>query len=91
MRAVGPRGLIPAPLAVVIDRERRAWIRFVIVVLAGAGGEVLGYWQRLPFWDTLVPLLFGAAAYYLTMGIATPPYRRDENVRYWRGRRIDDN
>lgn len=90
MRSVGSRGLVPASLGVVIDRERRAWIRFLIVVLAAACGEVLGYWQRLPFWDTLLPLLFGAAAYYLTQGIALPPSRRDGNVRYWRGRRIDD-
>lgn len=73
-----------------IGRERRAWLRFLIVVAAAAVGETLGYWQRLPFWDTLLPLLFGGAAYYVTIGLDTPRYRRD-NVRYWRGRKIDDN
>jgi len=75
----------------VIDRERRAWLRLVIVVAAAALGETVGLWQRLPFSDTVLPLLFGAAAFYLTMGFGAPRYRRDGNVRYWRGRKIDDN
>jgi hypothetical protein len=74
-----------------MDRERRAWVRFLIVVAAAAFGETIGFWQRLPSSDLLLPLLFGGAAYYLTMGIGGPRYRRDGNVRYWRGRRIDDD
>ena len=74
-----------------MDRERRAWIRLIIVVAAAALGETLGISQRLPFTETLLPLLFGAAAYYLTMPFGAPGYRSSGNVRYWRGRRIDDN
>jgi hypothetical protein len=74
-----------------IDRERRAWLRFLIVIAAAALGETLGVWQRLPFSDTVMPLLFGGAAFYLTMGMTAPRYRSDGNVRYWRGRKIDDN
>ncbi len=74
-----------------IDRERRAWIRLVIVVAAAALGETIGIWQRLPWSDVLPPLFFGGAAFYLTMGLGTPRVRRDGNVRYWRGRRLDDN
>ncbi len=72
------------------DRERGAWIRFLIVIAAAALGETLGYWQRLPFSDSVLPLLFGGAAFYLTMGMTGPRYRSDGNVRYWRGRKIDD-
>ena len=74
-----------------IDRERRAWIRFLIVVAAAAVGETIGIWQRLPSSDVLLPLLFGGAAFYLTAGIAAPRDRGGGNVRYWRGKRIDDN
>jgi hypothetical protein len=74
-----------------IDRERRAWIRFLIVVAAAAFGETLGVWQHLPSSDVLLPLLFGGAAFYLTMGVGGPGARGGGNVRYWRGRRIDDN
>ena len=74
-----------------IDRERRAWLRFLIVLVAAAFGETLGVWQRLPFSDTVLPLLFGGAAFYLTMGMTAPRYRSNGNVRYWRGRKIDDD
>ena len=74
-----------------MDRERRAWLRFLIIIAAAALGETVGIWQRLPSSDLLLPLLFGGAAYYLTMGLDTPGYRHNGNVRYWRGRRIDDN
>ena len=74
-----------------IDRERRAWLRFAVVIAAAALGETLGVWQRLPFSDTVLPLLFGGAAFYLTLGSGAPRRRGDGNVRYWRGRRIDDD
>ncbi len=74
-----------------MDRERRAWVRFLIIIAAAALGETIGIWQRLPSSDLLLPLLFGGAAYYLTMGLTAPRYRSNGNVRYWRGRRIDDD
>ena len=89
MRAMGPRGVVPAEGPRVIDRERRAWLRFLIVVAAAALGETVGIWQRLPSSDRLLPLLFGGAAFYLTMGMNAP--RARNNVRYWRGRKLDDN
>jgi len=74
-----------------MDRERRAWLRFLIVIAAAALGETLGLWQRLPSSDLLLPLLFGGAAFYLTTGLGAPRRRSSENVRYWRGRRIDED
>ena len=74
-----------------MDRERRAWLRFLVVIAAAALGETFGFWLGLPYSDSLLPLLFGGAAFYLTMGITAPRYRSAGNVRYWRGRRIDDN
>jgi uncharacterized membrane protein AbrB (regulator of aidB expression) len=74
-----------------MDRERRAWVRFLIVIAAAALGETIGIWQRLPSSDLLVPLLFGGTAFYLTMGLTAPRHRSNGNVRYWRGRKIDDD
>ncbi len=74
-----------------IDRERRAWLRFLVVVVAAALGETIGVWQHLPSSDLLLPLLFGAAAFYLTMGMTAPRNRNKGSVRYWRGGRLDDD
>lgn len=74
-----------------IDRERRAWLRLLVVVAAAALGETIGIWQQLPSSDLLLPLLFGAVAFALTRALTASGYRGDGNVRYWRGRRIDDN
>jgi len=37
------------------------------------------------------PSKAGAAAFYLTAGLGVPRYRSNGNVRYWRGRKIDDD
>lgn len=71
------------------DHERRAWVRFLIVVAAGALGETVGIWLRVPSSDLLMPLLFGGAAFYLTLDRGSTGGRGGDNVRYWRGRRLN--
>ena len=71
------------------DRERRAWLRLLIVVAAGALGETVGFWLRVPSSDLLMPLLFGGAAFYLTQDRGSTGGRGGDNVRYWRGRRLN--
>jgi len=89
---MGQRRVVPLVEAVVSPQAGRTWLRFLIVILAGAAGETLGIVTGLPSSDLLVPLLFGGAAYYLTAGM-DPPFRprRGGEEKYWRGRRIDDN
>ena len=71
------------------DRERRAWLRFLIIVVAGALGETVGIWLGVPSSDLLMPVLFGAAAFYLTMDRSSTGGRGGDNVRYWRDRRLN--
>jgi hypothetical protein len=71
------------------DRERRAWLRFLVIVAAGALGETVGIWLRAPSSDLLFPVLFGGAAFFLTMERGVGGGRSDDNVRYWRGRRLN--
>ncbi|GAC1455619.1 MAG: hypothetical protein NVSMB8_01210 [Candidatus Limnocylindrales bacterium] len=92
MWGVGALGILPHHEALVTPRERRTWLRFLVVVSAGAAGETLGIALGLPSADLLLPLLFGGVAYYLTSGMDSPVGpRRGGEPKYWRGRRIDDN
>jgi uncharacterized membrane protein AbrB (regulator of aidB expression) len=72
-----------------MDRQRRAWLRLLVVVAAAALGETVGTYLRLPSADSLLPLLLGGAAFYLSAGMTAARQRGE--VRYWRGRRVDDN
>ena len=87
MRDLGPRGVVLAAARGVIG-GRRAWLRFLLIVAVGALGETVGIWLRLPSSDVLLPLLFGGAAFVLTME-RSGGGPRDDNVRYWRGRRLN--
>jgi uncharacterized membrane protein AbrB (regulator of aidB expression) len=75
----------------VTERERRAWLRLLLVAAAAALGETWGTWQRIPSSDLAVPLLLGGAVFALTGALTAPRVRRGENVRYWRGRRVDED
>lgn len=72
-------------------RERRAWLRLLLVAAAAALGQTWGTWYRLPSSDLALPLLFGVVAFLLTRGLDAPRRRSAGTVRYWRGRRIDDD
>jgi len=67
--------------------------RLLLICAAAATGETIAY--ELGGYDVImwVGVLFGAAAYILTQGFDRPRPgggRRGE-IKYWRGRRIDDD
>jgi hypothetical protein len=71
----------------------QAFWRLLLICVAAAAGETIAY--QLEWYDviTWVGLLIGAAAYVLTQDLDRPRYgggRRGE-IRYWRGRRVDDD
>jgi hypothetical protein len=68
--------------------------RLLLICVAAAVGETIGY--LLGAYDILMwfALFFGAGAYIVTQGFDAPRPtgggRRNE-AKYWRGRRIDDD
>ena len=67
--------------------------RLLLICLAAAAGETLAYqlgWYDVIIW---VGVLFGAGAYIFTQDLdrPRPGARRRGEIRYWRGRRIDDD
>jgi hypothetical protein len=67
--------------------------RLLLICAVAAAGETIAYqleWFNEVMW---VGLLFGAAAFILTQDLdrPRPGGRRGGDVKYWRGRRIDDD
>jgi len=65
--------------------------RLLLICAVAAAGEtvaiVVGAYDVVP----LVGFALGAAAYVLTQDIDRPRPRGGGEIRYWRGRRIDDD
>ncbi|HYV22187.1 MAG TPA: hypothetical protein VEN31_05995 [Candidatus Bathyarchaeia archaeon] len=67
--------------------------RLLLICAVAAAGETIAYQLELFDDVTLVGFVFGAVAYFLTQGQGRPRPgggRRGE-IKYWRGRQIDDD
>ncbi|MGH2499219.1 MAG: hypothetical protein ACRDF0_03890 [Candidatus Limnocylindria bacterium] len=69
-------------------RAAAIW-RLLAIVTAWAIGATIVWALDARGLDPLVPALFAAGAYVLTQEWDRPA--RGDNVKYWRGRRIDDD
>lgn len=73
------------------SRERRALYRLVAIAAAWAAGEALVSALGLRGLGVIVPAAFAIAAYVLTRDVRWPELRGRGEIKYWRGRRIDDD
>jgi len=74
-----------------VTREQAAIVRLLLACAAWALGETLVYASpALGMFGVVVPAVLAIGAFALTFDLGRPRADRD-NVRYWRGRRIDDN
>jgi hypothetical protein len=67
--------------------------RLLLICAAAAAGETIAYQLEAYGVATWMGVLFGAAAYIFTQDLERPRPgggRRGE-IKYWRGRRIDDD
>jgi hypothetical protein len=90
VRRLGERGIVPAPERPLVTYA--LW-RLLVICVAAAAGETIAYQLELYNEVMWVGLLFGAATYILTQDLDRPRPgggRRGE-IKYWRGRRIDDD
>ena len=67
--------------------------RLLLVCAVAAAGETIAY--QLEWYDVIqwMGVLFGAAAYIFTQDLdrPRPGGRKRGEIRYWRGRRVDDD
>jgi hypothetical protein len=92
MRCVGEGGLIRAEERHAVNPTQAAYLRLLLICAAFAAGETAAWAIDANAVASIVGAILGAAAYILTQDIDRPPRgggRRGE-IRYWRGRRIDD-
>jgi hypothetical protein len=92
VRRLGERGLVPLDAG---DRPlvTQALWRLLLICAVAAAGETIAYQLEWYSEVTWVGVLFGAATYILTQDLdrPRPGGRRRGEVKYWRGRRIDDD
>lgn len=69
-----------------------AFWRLLVICVAWSLGAVLVYVFQARTLETIVPALFGIAAYILTRDAGYRPGGGEGggNVKYWRGRPVDD-
>ena len=92
MRCLGERGLVPLgpperPLV-----TQALW-RLLLICAAAAAGETIAYQLEAYGVMMWVGLAFGAAAYIFTLdqGRPRPGSGRGGEIKYWRGRKIEDD
>jgi hypothetical protein len=87
---MGEGGIVPAPERALVTYA--LW-RLLLICVAAAAGETIAY--QLEAYDIVMwfGLFFGAAAYIFTQGFDAPrpPRSRRGEIKYWRGRRIEDD
>ena len=92
MRCLGERGLVPLDAGERPLVTQALW-RLLLICAVAAAGETIAY--QLEAYDIVmwVGLFCGAGAYILTQDLDRPRPsggRRGE-IRYWRGRKIEDD
>jgi hypothetical protein len=90
MRRLGERGFIPRSERALVTQA--LW-RLLLICAAAAAGQTIAYQFDAAGVRMWVGLIFGAAAYIFTQDLDRPRPgggRRGE-IKYWRGRRIDDD
>ena len=90
MRRVGEGGIVSASERPLVTYA--LW-RLLLICVCAAAGETLAYQLEWYGEVTWAGVLFGAAAYILTQGLDSPrpPSRRRGEIKYWRGRKIEDD
>ena len=90
MRGLGEGGVVPATERPLVTYA--LW-RLLLICAVAAAGETVAYQLELYNEVMWIGLLAGAATYILTQDLDRPRPRggRRGEIKYWRGRQIDDD
>ena len=90
MRRVGATGLVREPRRRRMTREGAAILRFVLICAAWAIGQTLVWYLSLGTFGVIIPAALALGVLVLTVDLGRPRARGDD-LKYWRGRRVDDD
>ncbi len=72
-----------------MSRQQAALVRFLLVCVAWTVGQMLALGVPLPGADLLVPAALAIGVFIVSDQLGRP--RQSGDMKYWRGRRIDDD
>ena len=73
-----------------MTRERAAILRFVLICAAWAIGQTLTWYLSLGTFGVIIPAALALGVLVLTADLGRPRPGGGGDLKYWRGRRIDD-
>jgi hypothetical protein len=74
-----------------MTREQAAILRFVLICAAWAVGQTLTWYLSLGSLGVVIPAALALGALVLTADLGRPRANGGGNIKYWRGRRLDDD
>ena len=74
-----------------MTRERAAILRFVLICAAWAIGQTLTWYLSLGTFGVIIPAVLALGVLVLTVDLGRPRPGGGGDLKYWRGRRIDDD
>ena len=89
MRRVGATGLLRAACRRRMTREQAAILRFVLICAAWAIGQTVTLYLSLGAFGVIIPAALALGVLVLTADLGRP--RAGGDLKYWRGRRVDDD
>jgi hypothetical protein len=74
-----------------MTRPQTAVLRFVLICAAWAVGQTLTWGLALGTIGVLIPAVLALGVLVVTADLGRPPAAVGGNLKYWRGRRIEDD
>lgn len=89
MRGMGTAGLVRAP-PVGVNRGHAAVLRFVLICAAWAVGQTLTWGLAIGTIGVVIPAVLAIGVLVVTEDLGRPRAASGD-LKYWRGRRVDDD
>jgi hypothetical protein len=90
MRRVGAAGLVRAPPLSRVTRAQAAILRFFLICAAWAIGQTLTWGVAGPL-GVVIPAALAIGVLVVTNDLGRPRPGGGGDLKYWRGRRVDDD